>query len=316
VVKIEFKAGGNELAKVIHYYGLDDGSDKIVCPFHDDVNPSMKLDFDEGTFFCFGCAAQGDALRFVMMAEKELDDLHACLKYFQILKSDEVKEITKRSFHHKKVDKPFERMVATDYYYNLRTTDWEKDDAEILDTREYMLKRGFTKKMLNKFGARYTYNDNYPIIFPILDNDEFKGWVCRTTNKRVEKRRKYLYNTGFVKSETLCGQHKSKVIVIVEGYMDMLKMRQLGLKNVVALLGWHASSGQIRKLKDDGVEVIISALDNDPCGIKGTKYISQFFKTVRFAYPAGVKDPGDLSMALFQKSFIKTKRRLKNHEFN
>ena len=32
-----------------------------VCPFHDDHNPSMKVD---ETFYCFGCGATGDVITF------------------------------------------------------------------------------------------------------------------------------------------------------------------------------------------------------------------------------------------------------------
>lgn len=35
---------------------------EAVCPFHNDKNPSMKLD---RRFHCFGCQADGDAVDFV-----------------------------------------------------------------------------------------------------------------------------------------------------------------------------------------------------------------------------------------------------------
>ena len=35
---------------------------KIICPFHDDKNPSMKVD---NRFHCFGCGADGDVIDFV-----------------------------------------------------------------------------------------------------------------------------------------------------------------------------------------------------------------------------------------------------------
>ena len=35
----------------------------IVCPFHDDKDPSMKLNDDY--FYCFGCGATGDVIDFV-----------------------------------------------------------------------------------------------------------------------------------------------------------------------------------------------------------------------------------------------------------
>lgn len=64
--------------------------------------------------------------------------------------------------------------------------------------------------------------------------------------------------------------------------MDRLKFLQFGESNVAAILGWKMSSEQIKKLKDKGVNTIISALDNDPCGKRGTAYLKEHFNVVRF----------------------------------
>lgn len=36
-----------------------------LCPFHDDKNPSMKVDPDRQRFHCFGCGAHGDVIDFI-----------------------------------------------------------------------------------------------------------------------------------------------------------------------------------------------------------------------------------------------------------
>lgn len=63
------KSKGDQLAAVILHYGLADRiysrQDKIVCPFHPDRNPSMKVDYESGEFYCFGCGARGDAFTFM-----------------------------------------------------------------------------------------------------------------------------------------------------------------------------------------------------------------------------------------------------------
>ena len=153
---------------------------------------------------------------------------------------------------------------------------------------------------------------SYPLVFPMFDNGEFKGWVCRTTLKTIEKRRKYLYNEGFSRATTLCGTYsKGKLVVICEGYMDMLKLKQFGLKNVVAILGWKITAEQIAKLKQMGITHVISALDNDECGKKGTSYLKNFFTVTQFQYPANVKDSGEMSQSQFNIAFNKTKAKLK-----
>lgn len=89
-----------ELAKVLHYYGLSDGMSgdtfKIVCPLHGDVNPSMLIDLKKGEWYCFGCSRGGRASDFVIELEKKygnLTELQAGFKYARILHSNKTKSI-------------------------------------------------------------------------------------------------------------------------------------------------------------------------------------------------------------------------------
>ena len=93
--------------------------------------------------------------------------------------------------------------------------------------------------------------------------------------------------------------------------MDRLKFLQYGENNVVAILGWKASNEQIKKLKDKGITKIISALDNDRPGKKGTEYLKKFFDVTRFTYLKGVKDPGDMNQQMFNKMYNKTMKNFK-----
>ena len=141
----------------------------------------------------------------------------------------------------------------------------------------------------------------------MLDNGKFRGWVCRTMRKDIEAKRKYLYNEGFSRANTLVGNYGSeKYVFVVEGYMDRLKFIQYGIDNVVAILGWKMSAEQERKLKEKGITHVISALDNDECGRKGTKYLQTIFKVTRFTYLKGIKDPGEMSEEKFEKMYRRT----------
>lgn len=308
-----YRCGGSELAKVLYYYGyIPDAHSseyKIVCPFHNDLNPSMIVDINTGKYFCFGCAASGDAFNFVETVNKNDNGIKAMIKYQKILKSSKVEaiDVSNRVRIRKQSQELYD--ISYDYYYGLSKINWFVNDLpEVNETREYMRQRGFTPKALNKCGAKVTYNKSYPIIFPMLDNDEFKGWVCRTTNKEIEKQRKYLYNEGFHRRDTLVGTYNNcDTVFIVEGYMDRLKFIQYGVYNVVAILGWKMSKEQELKLKAAGINHVISALDNDECGRKGTEYLRTIFKKVtRFSYLKGFKDPGEMSKNDFDKMYKKT----------
>lgn len=312
---------GEELAKVLWYYNLipetTSLSQKIVCPFHDDVNPSMIINLEDGSWYCFGCGQAGDAKRFVQLMERKYNsanDLQAYQKYLKILKSDKVSDIHIDIAQSK--SKPLQRDLynqAYDYYHGLAKVNWiDSDESEVVSAREYMLKRGFSPETLIKTKAKVTYNHSYGIIFPMLDNGKFKGWVCRTMIKDVEKRRKYLYNEGFSRATTLVGDYgKKDYVIVVEGYMDRLKFVQCGEDNVVAILGWKMSAQQIQKLKDKGIKRVISALDNDVCGKKGTEFLKQHFEVIRWCYLKGLKDPGDMTQETFNKMSKKTKSKLK-----
>lgn len=315
----KFECNGEDLAKVLFHYGyipdVSQNEYKIVCPFHEDVNPSLIVNLTEGNWFCFGCNLSGNAYNFVSYLNPKLNDLKSLLKYLKILKSDKVNKI---DFSHRKM-KPKKQngelyKIAWDYYYGLSKVNWkDNDQSEVTRVKEYMLNRGFTEEVLNKCKAKITYNDAYPIIFPMLDNGKFKGWVCRTSDKEIEKKRKYLYNEGFSRATTLVGDYENQEYVfVVEGYMDRLKFVQYGVTNVVAILGWKMSGEQEAKLKRSGVKYIISALDNDECGKKGTEYLKSIFNEVyRFKYLKGIKDAGEMTKSQFAKMYNKTLSEIK-----
>lgn len=309
---------GANLAKVFTYYGLIDRIDgpttKIICPFHEDVNPSLIANFDEGFWFCFGCQIGGDAEKFFVKVEEKYNnknDLKATLEYRKILRESNVSDVKFKTNAKKSKKQSRECFENAHYhYYGLKTVDWFNPvTAEEGIALGYMQARGFGPKALNYCSAKATYEEDYGLIFPMLDNGEFKGWVCRTMKPDIEKRRKYLYNKGFSRARTLVGNYGYKNwVMVVEGYMDMLKCVQNGMTNVVAILGWKASEEQINKLKREGIEIVVSALDNDGPGRKGTEYLRNFFKVVRFNYIKGIKDPGDMTQDQFDKMFNRTKQ--------
>lgn len=314
---MKVEPASNELVKVLWYYNLIYDTvtpdHKIVCPFHDDVNPSMIVNLDRNAWYCFGCQESGDALKFTLMMESKyngLNDLQGLAKYRRILKSRKCSNIKVSGRVKKKKRVRTLYNEAYDYYHGLKRTDWNSPECnEELEVYEYMYARGFTASTLNRLGARVTYSRQYQMIFPMLDNGKFKGWVSRTMIPEIAQKRKYLYNKGFSRATSLVGNYGSKdYVFVVEGYMDRAKFLQYGEDNVVAILGWKMSQLQEQKLKAAGVTKIISALDNDTCGKRGTSYLKTVagFKVIRFRYLKGIKDPGDMTEEQFKKMYEKT----------
>lgn len=55
-----------KISEVAVKYGIKlEKNNKIICPFHDDTDPSLSLNDDMNVFFCFGCHATGDIIEFI-----------------------------------------------------------------------------------------------------------------------------------------------------------------------------------------------------------------------------------------------------------
>lgn len=317
---------GEKLARVLMHYRLITDTYslqyKIVCPFHADQNPSMLVDLSDGRWFCFGCQKSGDAQGFVRLVEKQyhgLNDLQAYKRYQKILSSTEYSDIkiTTATKRERKRHNAQLYAEAYDFYHGLSQVDWTREDLPeyMYDCREYMLQRGFTAETLNSCGCRYTYQRNYELIFPMYDNGKFRGWVSRTRIPEVAEKRKYLYNEGFRRATTVVGEYRNcSTVYIVEGYMDRLKLVQLGIPNAVAILGWKASNQQIQRLQTQGIRHVISALDNDDCGRSGTEWLRKHFVVTRFRYLKGIKDPGDFTAETFSRMNGRTLHEYKQND--
>ena len=310
----------NKFMNVLDYYKIPVVADnfKIVCPFHDDKNASLQINIGQNFWYCYGCNKHGNDYQFHKFYQNQLgekNELKISRLYSKIKNGKEKSgnKAIERTFKTEAEDRVYYRqklIEAKDDYMGLKTIDWHDADDECV---EYMLWRGFKRSTLNKAKAKYTYNDiTYPIVFPIMDNGRFKGWVKRTFDVEIEKNRKYLYNTGFRRANTIAGTYRdTEVVMLVEGYMDCLMAKQYGAKNVGAILGWKISKRQIEKLQEEGVNTIISALDNDKCGKQGSEYLKQYFDVIRFPYPEGTKDMGSISRTDYKKAISKINKKLK-----
>lgn len=279
-------------------YGLfqDKTKYKVVCPFHGDANPSLMINLDTAYFYCFGCGVHGSTYELLQAFNPGKNALEIARELRQLGRGAK-----KVNVDYTPVKPSIDYILqAKNYFYNLPKVNWLNPPEDGQEAKRYMLNRGFSSISLNNFHAKATYNTYYPIAFPLLENGRFKGYILRTTLKEVEEKRKYLYNKGFTRSSTLPGvYHRSKPIVLVEGYLDCLAARTLGVENVGALLGWKISREQIQILLDHNITTIISALDNDEAGRSGYKYLKQIqnqygFTVLHLIYPKGIKDFGDL----------------------
>ena len=126
------------------------------------------------------------------------------------------------------------------------------------------MKKGYQEKTLLDIGLINHGNDgSYDfftrrITFPLWDKDGnvvgFSGRIYRgeETAKYVNSKESYFYK----KKDTLYNYHNAKKyakinsgIIVVEGFMDAIRLSASGIKNVVALQGTALTKEQILLLK-------------------------------------------------------------------
>ena len=278
-----------------------------VCPFHDDHSPSMSVSAEKQIYKCFSCGETGNVFTFVskyegvsfieavaIVASKcglKLSETTFNNNYADVNKTEhEIMELAEKFFQNNLKTSFGEPAMA--YLKNRGITDeiikdfgigLSLDKSDALTT--LLLKKNYTKEQLLELGLINEVNGNIydtfsrRITFPLYDKDgHIVGFSARIyrgekdTSKYINSRETKLFKKG----ETLYNYHQArevakreKAIIVVEGFMDAIRLSNEGVKNVVALQGTAMTKNQIELLKKLRVKVIL-CLDNDNAGLLAT----------------------------------------------
>lgn len=277
-----------------------------VCPFHDDHSPSMSISQEKQIYTCFSCGATGNVFKFLMDYDN-ISFIEAIKKVADIsgiplnvdLKINKQNIVNKNLFDIYDLSLKFyqnnlntnEGIEAKEYLYKRSISDELITEFQIglaikqrdLLTR-LLLKKEFNEADLIKSGlvirSEYGLNDIYynRIMFPLYDlNGRVVGYSGRIYNGNDTS--KYI-NTKeteiFKKGELLYNYHRAKdecrnvgQVIIMEGFMDVIRAYSIGVKNVVATMGTAVTKNQALIIKRMAKEVIL-LFDGDSAGSKAT----------------------------------------------
>lgn len=278
-----------------------------ICPFHDDHNPSMSISPEKQIYTCFVCGESGNVFNFVMNYEK-ISFTDAVVKIAnKVGISLDYKVSASKPNVVSKYDKFYKMFdISKKYYQNNINTVYGKSAIEYLNKRnittdiikefeiglslndnslnKLLLNKGFTNEELidiglcgNKDNFMYDIFRNR-IMFPLYNNDGktvgFSGRIYNgeNENKYVNSKESVIFKKGLL----LYNYHKAleyarekRQIIIVEGFMDVIRLHTIGIKNVVATMGTAITKEHadlIRKLSKN----IILCFDGDKAGEKAT----------------------------------------------
>ena len=316
-----------------------------VCPFHDDHSPSMSLSTDKQIYKCFSCGATGNVFSFVaeyenvsfieavsIVANKcgmELSQATYNSNVSQVFKEEhEIMELSQKFFlNNLRTDAGKE---ATKYLNDRGINDDIIKEFGIglsLDSNDSLLtllnKKNYDTDKLVEIGLVNNVNGktydmfSRRITFPLWDKDgNIVGFSARIyrgekdVSKYMNSRETKIFKTG----ETLYNYHnakdvakREKRIVVVEGFMDAIRVSLSGIKNVVALQGTAMTSDQINLLKKLRVKVIL-CLDNDNAGLmatvaNGEELVKNGVETYVIRL-SGEKDPDEYIIANGSEAFL------------
>jgi DNA primase len=158
--------------------------------------------------------------------------------------------------------------------------------------KDVLLKEGFEEKFLLETGLlAESNNKTYDrfrnrIIFPIIDaNGAIVGFGGRATDDSNPKYLNSSESLVFNKGKVLYGlnritkQRPLESIILAEGYMDVIAMRQYGFENAVASLGTSLTVDQAKLLRRCAKQILI-AYDGDSAGRKATLKALEILKTI------------------------------------
>lgn len=277
-----------------------------VCPFHDDSNPSMCVSREKQIFTCFSCHATGNVFTFLM--DYEHIDFKEALRYLGEKVGLDVSNIsvTKKSSKYDKLYEAYKFSVK--YFQNNLSSAVGKKAREYLlgreinedlikefeiglslenrdDLTKLLLKKEYDLSTLNRIGLSSDEHDIYNdrIMFPLYDvfghvvgfsgriyKDNGQNKYLNTKETEIFKKGEMLYHYHIAREEC----RLKKAVIVMEGFMDVIRASSIGVKNTVALMGTALTNQQASLIKRLSNNIIL-CLDGDSPGVNAMLSIGE-----------------------------------------
>lgn len=279
------------------------------CPFHNEKTASFHVDGDKKFYYCFGCHAGGDVIKFVMEMEKVsyTDAVRSLAKRAGIEVQYSGGELPEHSHDDDVRDQYIDlyERTASLFHYLLTQTDGGKPALAYITGRgltmdtinkfklgyapadrrwlkNFLRKKNFSDEFLNSSGL---FSKKYPdtaffsdrLMFPIFNR---RGQCVALGGRIINGDGPKYLNSGdliqYKKGETLYAFNfaknairEQKRVIFCEGYMDCIAYHQCGITYAVAPLGTALTEDQLKIVRGFADTVLLS-FDSDGAGQNAT----------------------------------------------
>jgi len=289
------KAGGS------NYSGL--------CPFHTEKTPSFSVSATKQFYFCHGCHAGGDVLKFVMEMEG--------LSFYEALKELAERQGIPMPQRAQYADDESRQREAVFQMHELAAESFRANLAGPTGegARAYLARRGVKPETAAQFGLGYAERSGRALLRLLEQRnlspaqieqsglarkredgsfyDYFRGRLMFPIHNEMGKTiafggrgladedvPKYLNSPEtpiYKKSKVLFNLHRAKEVIrkedraiLVEGYMDVIGVTAAGFRAAVASCGTALTPDQVRVLKRHTDKIVVN-FDPDAAGTKAAE---------------------------------------------
>jgi DNA primase len=276
---------------------------RALCPFHTEKTPSFSVNPQRGFFYCFGCGKGGNSIQFVRDFDKLsfIEAVTELANRFGIPLEESLSTKSKpddrilqalrqaSKFYHSFLLQQANTCPGGDYLQKrvIPFSAWQTfqlgfvpDEWQLLFL--HLRKQGFSQKELLQAGViKISQKSERPfdtfrnrIIFPIRDiQGRCIGFGGRSID--AEQPPKYLNSADtkyYHKSQILYGFYEGKdaikqkkQLILVEGYFDVIRLHECGLKHAVATCGTSLTAEHVNFARRYADKAIL-LLDGDQAG--------------------------------------------------
>ena len=232
---------------------------KACCPFHAENEPSFTVSEIEGgdLYYCHGCKSGGDVFKFIQ----------------------ETQHVNHKEAYRILAEKA--GMEVDDYYYPVDELMPVYNNLQYVHS--FFEKKGISQETLKRFGVGYisdisTFNIDPAlalkwhlgtikdsIFYPVRDSGGVS--IGYYTRPLYTSNNKYLGNSPIQLFGLDQLERNAKVVLIVEGQNDVLKLHDKGVRNVLGACGTNFNENMFRLLSEHGIRHVVFVPDKDGGGM-------------------------------------------------
>jgi len=334
---------------ISQYVQLTERGNSFVgkCPFHNENTPSFNVNNEKALFYCFGCKTGGNIINFItkhnnLSFKEAIDHLSKYSGIRFLLNSNKTSENSEETILNNilmESNRFFQNYLrknraAYEYIRSREVSDKVIEcfnigycpDERILV--KFLESKGFKIEQIKKTDLLIKNKNNQyfgrfrnRITFPIFNfTNKIVGFGGRSIQNSKIKYINSQENPIFKKSQILFGllqnlEHirSKKEIILVEGYMDVIKLHESDIKYAVSSLGTTLSEAQTKKMWNFS-DIPYICFDGDEAGADSAKKIAtkilKFLvpgKSVKFILVPDKNDPDSFMKENTKEDFEKLK---------